>query len=108
MRRIMEFVLKITQRKRPLVSLSFEQARRIGGLSELATKFSFGLFPETFAITRDQVEMLKSDNVVSAAAIAEGRTLQGLGIAPESFETFVPTYLTRYRATGQFASRRPS
>jgi NADH dehydrogenase len=106
MRRIMEFVLQITQRRRPLAPLSFEQAKRIGAISETVTKYSFGLFPQTFAITRDQVELLRADNVVSDAAIAEGRTLQGLGIAPESFETFVPTYLTRYRATGQFAGRR--
>jgi uncharacterized protein YbjT (DUF2867 family) len=108
LRRIMEFVLKVTERKRPLVPLSFDQAKRIGAVGEKAMKFSFGLFPETFAITRDQVELLKKDNVVSAAAIAEGRTLQGLGIAPESFEAFTPTYLARYRATGQFAERRVS
>jgi NADH dehydrogenase len=106
MRRIIEFVLKITQRKRPLARLSFEQATRIGGVSELMMKYSFGLFPETFAITKDQVELLKTDNIVSASAIAEGRTLKGLDIAPESFETFVPSYLTRYRATGLFAGRR--
>ncbi len=106
MRGILEFVLKITQRKRPLAPLSFEQAKLVGAISEAVTKFSFGLFPETFAITRDQVELLKTDNVVSASAIAEGRTLRGLGIAPESYETFVPTYLTRYRKTGLFAGRR--
>lgn len=108
LRRIMEFVLKTTERRRPLVKLSFEQAKRIGAISEEVMKLSFGLFPETFAITQDQVELLKTDNVVSAAAAAEGRTLQGLGITPESFEAFVPTYLARYRATGLFAERRVS
>jgi NADH dehydrogenase len=102
----MEFVLKTTERKRPLAPISFEQAKIIGMISEAATKLSFGLFPQTFAITRDQVELLKTDNVVSEAAIAEARTLPGLGIAPESFEAFAPTYLARYRATGLFADRR--
>ena len=53
-------------------------------------------------LTRDQVLMLKSDNVVSAAAIAEGRTLEGLGLAPASIEAIVPGYLYRFRAAGQF------
>ena len=65
-------------------------------------KFSLGLFPDILAITQDQVELLKTDNVVSEAAIKEALTLQGLGITPEPFEAFVPTYLGRYRATGQF------
>lgn len=106
LRRIMEFVLKTTGHKRPLVTIPFDRAKMIGGVSETVTRLSFGLFPQTFAITRDQVELLKSDNVVSAAAFAEKRTLEGLGIAPESFEAFAPTYLGRYRPTGQFADRR--
>ncbi len=106
LRRIMEFVLKITERKRHLVAIEFDRAKQIGAITETLVKFSFGLFPETFAITQDQVELLKSDNVVSEAAIKDALTLQGLGIAPESFEAFVPTYLGRYRATGQFADRR--
>jgi uncharacterized protein YbjT (DUF2867 family) len=106
LRRIMEFVLKTTGRKRPLTPISFGQAKLIGLISEAATKLSFGLYPQTFAITRDQVELLRTDNVVSDAAKAEGRTLEGLGITPESFEAFAPTYLARYRATGLFADRR--
>ncbi len=43
-------------------------------------------------LTRDQVLMLKSDNVVSEAAVREGRTLEGLGITPDSVEAVVPTY----------------
>ena len=106
MRRIIEFVLKTTERKRALVPVSFAQAKTIGRITETVMKLSLGLFPKMFAITPDQVELLKTDNVVSAAAIAEGRTLQGLGIAPESFEAFAPSYLARYRATGQFADKR--
>ncbi len=46
--------------------------------------------------------MLKQDNVVSAAAIAEGRTLAGLGIEDRSLAAILPTYLYRYRAHGQY------
>jgi uncharacterized protein YbjT (DUF2867 family) len=106
LRRIMEFVLKTTERKRFLVPLSFEQSKIIGGIVETLARLSLGLLPDILTITRDQVELLKTDNVVSTEAIAEDRTLRGLGIAPESFEAFVPTYLYRYRATGQFTARR--
>jgi NADH dehydrogenase len=52
------------------------------------------------------VKLLRGDNIVSPQAEAEGRTLRGLGIAPEPFETLVPSYLYRYRKTGQFAGTR--
>lgn len=103
LRRIVEFVLKVTERKRWLVPVSFKRAKSLAFVIETARKLSLGLFPEILAITADQVELLRHDNIVSPAAIAEGRTLPGLGIAPEPFETFVPTYLYRYRKTGQFA-----
>jgi len=53
-------------------------------------------------LTRDQVELLRSDNVVSDSARAESRTLEGLGIVPRSVEAIVPSYLWRFRKTGQF------
>ena len=57
-------------------------------------------------LTPDQVEMLKTDNVVSAAAEREGRTLDGLGIEPTAMEVVVPSYLWRFRKTGQFKTGR--
>jgi hypothetical protein len=55
-------------------------------------------------LTTDQVELLKTDNVVSAEAAAERRTLQGLGITPRGIEAIVPSYLYRYRKAGQFSA----
>ena len=106
LRRIFEFVLEVTCRKRLLFPVSFERAKAIGAITHTLRNLSLGLYPEIFTITPDQVELLQIDNVVSAQANAEERTLLGLGIAPESFEAFAPTYLYRYRATGQFADRR--
>ena len=74
--------------------------------TEIASRASLGLFPAMLTTTRDQVEMLRTDNVVSDAAKAEGRTLDAFGIAPESFRAIAPTYLWRYRATGQYDSRK--
>jgi NADH dehydrogenase len=100
---IIEFIMKVTGHKRRLVPISFDRAKQIGAITEKIMKLSLGLFPDMLAITEDQVELLRNDNVVSEQAIAEGRTLRGLGIAPEAYETFVPTYLYRYRKAGQFS-----
>ena len=53
-------------------------------------------------LTRDQVELLLRDNVVSQQAKHAGRTLAGLGIEPVSMRAVVPTYLWRFRKSGQF------
>jgi hypothetical protein len=42
---------------------------------------------------------------VSDAAIAEKRTLPGIGITLEPIEAIVPAYLWRFRKTGQFRNR---
>lgn len=58
-------------------------------------------------ITLDQVKLLQHDNVVSAAAKDEGRTLTALGVpTPTGVAAIVPSYLERFRARGQFASYR--
>ncbi|HEX5959083.1 MAG TPA: complex I NDUFA9 subunit family protein, partial [Hyphomicrobiaceae bacterium] len=55
-------------------------------------------------VTVDQVRMLTQPNVVSEAAIKEGRTLRGLGIAsPHAMASVVPQYLERFQPYGQFA-----
>ena len=61
-----------------------------------------GLFPKMLLMTRDQLKLLESDNVVSEKAISERRTLEGLGIEPRAIESIVPTYLYRFRRQGQF------
>jgi uncharacterized protein YbjT (DUF2867 family) len=58
-------------------------------------------------MTLDQVRMLQADNIVSAAAEQEGRTLAGLGItAPHSADAIVPDYLERFRPRGQYSHYR--
>ena len=58
-------------------------------------------------VTLDQVRLLQHDNVVSAAAQSEGRTLAALGVkTPQGIAAIVPTYLERFRARGQFAGYR--
>lgn len=58
-------------------------------------------------LTVDQVRMLTADNIVSAEALAEGRTLQALGVAnPQTMAAIVPAYLERFQPKGQFAHYR--
>ena len=94
---LIQFVLETIGRKRLLVPVPFFWAK----LQAMALQF----MPSPLTLTADQVELLRLDNVVSQAAIAEGRTLQGIGIAPETFEAIVASYLWRFRKAGQFHSR---
>ena len=94
---LMQFVLATIERKRLLVSVPFF-------LAKLQATF-LQYLPKPL-LTPDQVELLRTDNVVSQSAKSEGRTLQGLGIEPEPIEAIVPSYLWRFRKRGQFRSRR--
>lgn len=93
---LMQYVLATIERKRLLVPVPFFAAKIKATLLQYMPK------PP---LTPDQVDLLRVDNVVSEPAKAEGRTLQGLGIAPEPIEAIVPSYLWRFRKTGQFRSR---
>jgi len=95
-RQLMEFILATIERRRLLLPVPF-------ALMKLAA--TFAQFLPAPPITPDQVELLKRDNAVSDAARRDGRTLEALGIIPETIEAIVPTYLWRFRKTGQFDPR---
>jgi uncharacterized protein YbjT (DUF2867 family) len=96
-KQLVQYVLATIERKRLLVPIPFFAAR----LQAMALQFA----PPPLTLTPDQVELLRIDNLVSEAAKAEGRTLQGIGIEPESIEAIVSSYLWRFRKAGQFRSR---
>jgi NADH dehydrogenase len=97
-RELMRFVLATIDRRRLLLPIPF-------GLAKLQATL-LQLLPGPPLLTRDQVELLKRDSVVSDAAKDEGRTLAGLGIEPTSMQAIVPSYLWRFRRTGQFRRLR--
>jgi uncharacterized protein YbjT (DUF2867 family) len=103
---LVEYVLKVTERARRVAKLSFGTGQLVARVTQFFTKASLGLFPKLLRMTTDQVELLKHDNVVSEEAIRDGRTLQGLGVQPQAIEAIVPTYLYRYRKTGQYQAQR--
>lgn len=95
MKDILELILKITGRDSMLVPLPFPLAKLQAAFLQFA--------PGDLKLTPDQVELLRVNNVVSEAAKAAGLTLEGLGVAPDSLEAVAPSYLWRFRKTGQFA-----
>ncbi|WP_262297254.1 complex I NDUFA9 subunit family protein [Microvirga sesbaniae] len=106
MRQMMEFVFEVTERKRAIVPLPSNLARTVGSVLGTLDWATLGLIPNELVTTRDQAILLETDNVVSDSALREGRTLQGLGVAPTTIEAIVPSYLLRFRKTGQFDLRR--
>jgi uncharacterized protein YbjT (DUF2867 family) len=106
LKELVEYVCELTGRKRLLAPLPFPVARLQAQVLEIVNTLSLGLLPNEFLLTRDQVALLQSDNVVSAAAQQAGRTLQGLGLVPTSVEAEVPSYLWRFRKSGQFDTAR--
>ena len=94
---LMQYVLATIERRRLLVPVPFFAAK----FKAMFLQFA----PSPLTLTGDQVEQLRVDNVVSEAAKSNGRTLAALGIEPEPMKAIVPSYLWRFRKTGQFRSR---
>jgi len=92
---LMAYILKTIRRPRLLLPLPFPIAHMMGLMFEMLAVLPF-VQP---LITRDQVTLLKRDNVVSEGALG----LSDLGIEPETVEAIVPSYLVRYRKGGQFS-----
>jgi NADH dehydrogenase len=90
---LMQFMLATVGRQRLLIPIPFALAKFQAGLLQLMPK------P---LLTPDQVELLRDDAVVSDEAKREGRTLEALGVEPLAMATVVPSYLWRFRKTGQF------
>jgi uncharacterized protein YbjT (DUF2867 family) len=94
-KKLMQFTLDTVGRKRLLVPVPWAIAR--------LQAMVLGLLPKPL-LTADQVELLKTDNVVSEAARRDRRTLEGLGITASGIAAIVPSYLYRYRKAGQFTA----
>lgn len=97
-RQMMEEMLRVVGRKRSFVTIPFGAASTMAGLMR---------FLPGAPITEDQVELLKSDNVVSEEAKAEGRTLEAFDRMPRTLDAILPTYLVRFRPQGQFTQPQP-
>jgi NADH dehydrogenase len=94
-KQLMQFTLGTIERRRALVPLPFPLASVMASVLQ---------FAPGAPLTPDQVEMLRTDNVVSEDAKRENRTFEAFGVTPDSIAAIVPTYLWRFRKTGQFSS----
>ena len=92
-------MLKEIDRKRLLVPVPWPVASLLASVLQ---------FAPGKPLTPDQLRQLRVDNVVSEAAIAEKRTLAGLGIDPTSLAAILPSYLVRFRPRGRFERQRPA
>ena len=90
---LLQYILDVTERKRLLIPLPF-------GLAKFEA-FFLGLLPSPL-LTMDQVELLKTDNVVGLENDPDIGTIEDLSVEVETVESIVPTYLYRFRAHGQY------
>jgi uncharacterized protein YbjT (DUF2867 family) len=95
LRALTELLLEDIRHRRLLIDLPF-------GLAKLQARL-MALLPNP-PLTPDQVELLKSDNIVSPGALG----LNALGIAPTAVEAILPTYLDRFRKGGWYTRVRPA
>lgn len=103
MRAIVEKVLGEVYRRRLVVNLPFWIAVVMAWSLDIAQKLTLGLFHNSI-LTRDQLKNLKVDNVVASDA----KGFSDLKIVPTSMDAVMPSYLWRYRASGQFDDIRDS
>jgi NADH dehydrogenase len=92
---LLEMLLQETMQTRLLLPIPFPAARLLGKVGDVQA----ALLPFAPPVTSDQVELLRSDNVVAASSL----TLADLGLSPTALEAVLPTYLWRFRKGGQFA-----
>ncbi|MGF1463263.1 MAG: complex I NDUFA9 subunit family protein [Maricaulaceae bacterium] len=92
---LMELMLREIARRRLLVPVPWSVAMLMGLGGEIMGKLP-GLEP---FLTRDQVKLLKSDNVVGASG-AGVLTFDALGLSPTPIEAVIPPYLVQYRRYG--------
>jgi NADH dehydrogenase len=97
---LMAFTTKTIARPRLLAPLPFFLAQPLG----MALSAAFKLWPFSGPpLTGDQVQLLKTDNVVSPGALG----FKDLGITQlETIEAIVPSYLWKFRPYGQFQTKQ--
>jgi NADH dehydrogenase len=103
MREIVERTLAVTHRRRVLLPLPLWTARLLGGALDAASAVTLGLVSNRI-LTRDQARQLAEDNVVADGA----RGLAELGIRPTDLDAVLPSYLWRYRPSGQYDAIKDS
>ena len=89
-----------------LVLREIDRDKRIIGIPAGLMKIAgwFAEFAPVPPFSRDQVDLLTTDNVVRGGA----KTLADLGIVPTAAESILPTYLDRFRVGGRYNQHAPA
>ncbi len=98
-RQIVGQVLREIYRRRLVINLPFWLAGLVGGVFDIGAMLTGGLLTNRI-LTRDQVRLLRHDNVVSPGA----RGFAELGIKPIDADAVIGDYLWRFRPGGQYAA----
>ncbi len=101
-RDLMNEMLQVIRRRRLVLNVPFFVGGIMGWSFDLLSTLTGGLIKGP--VTRDQVTSLKSDVVVGDSA----KGLADLGITPTSMEAVLPSYLWRFRPSGQYDAIKES
>ena len=101
-RALMQDMLTVIRRRRLILNVPFFVGGIMGGASDLVKVLSGGLI--NGPVTADQVASLRADVVVGTDA----KTLDDLGISSTSLEAVLPSYLWRFRPSGQYDAIKES
>ena len=102
-REMADETLAATMRRRMVVNLPFWLSGLVAGALDIGSMLTGGLFTNRM-LTRDQVKMLRGDNVVAEDA----KGFADLGIEPVPPGAVINEYLWRFRPSGQYAEMTAS
>jgi len=103
LKELVQMMLRVIKRRRLVLNMPFWMGSIMGFGFDMMQTLSLGLISNSI-LTRDQVRLLRHDNVVSDGA----RGLADLGIKPTPYEAIVPEYLWRFRPSGEFSAIKDS
>ncbi len=99
---LMQRMLDVIQRRRLVLNVPFFVGAIMGTSFDILSAVTGGLIKGP--VTRDQVLSLGQDNIVSDGT----KTLADLGIQPTAMAAVLPSYLWRFRPSGQYAEIKNS
>ncbi len=97
LRQLVERLLRVIHRRRLLVPVPFWLAQIMAWFFDVGQFLTGGLVMNR-VLTKDQVRLLRHDNVVAKDA----KGLSEFGIEPTAIDSVLEGYLTRFRPHGQF------
>ena len=93
MKELMERVLRVSNRNNMLVNAPTRLAKFNAWFMQMLPNPWF---------TVDRIAQYGEDTIVSDAAKNEKRTADGIGVSVQSMDAILPTYMWRFRKSGQF------